>query len=533
MGKKDNQMDVDLDSLSKTELISQVKRLEMHVKQLQAIIAKANSTGLDHKRPSKKKKKPFDFSKYNKRHVALKIAYLGWDCRGYAVQDDTSNTIEAVLFDCLLKTRLIESRETSNYHRCGRTDKGVSALGQVVSIDLRSTAASGVGVTTRDGAVADVKPEIPYVRILNRVLPAHVRVLAWSPVEQGFSARFDCDERVYRYYFPAGDLDIAAMRAAAARLIGEHDFRNLCKMDVSNGVVNYRRNISRASLSPVSGVADDDDDDDLSPVAADDGYGMWRLTIAGRAFLWHQVRCVVAVLLLVGERQEAPAVVSRLLDVSRCPRKPQYGMAADYPLALHDCSHAAVRWRYDAAEHAAVRRHLQEAWTRHSVRATMLREMLRYLDEREVEGGGGRGEEVVGGGDERESEEGRGGEVEGGGDKRKVEGGRDERGVEGGGDRERAVARVVRHQSRCLVQGNRSRVHKPLLQRQMCESLEDRIDHYVKRRKIERPLDPGESQVEGLVTCEPQVEGMVTCEPQVEGMVTCDANSHDGDPSTK
>ena len=50
------------------------------------------------------------FSRYNTRHVALKIAYLGWDYQGFAVQEETENTIEEVLFQCLKKTRLIESR---------------------------------------------------------------------------------------------------------------------------------------------------------------------------------------------------------------------------------------------------------------------------------------------------------------------------------------------------------------------------------------------------------------------------------------
>jgi len=53
------------------------------------------------------------------------------------VQEDTEKTIEAVLFDALLKTRLIESRATSNYHRCGRTDKGVSAFSQVTECGYR------------------------------------------------------------------------------------------------------------------------------------------------------------------------------------------------------------------------------------------------------------------------------------------------------------------------------------------------------------------------------------------------------------
>lgn len=75
--------------------------------------------------------KLIDCFRFNKRHVALKICYLGWDYQGLAVQEDTIKTIETEVFNALLKTRLIESRETSNYHRCGRTDKGVSAFGQV------------------------------------------------------------------------------------------------------------------------------------------------------------------------------------------------------------------------------------------------------------------------------------------------------------------------------------------------------------------------------------------------------------------
>lgn len=85
-------------------------------------------------RRSKKKsgkKRPFDFSSHPRRHVALKLAYLGWAYQGFAVQDNTDNTVEARLFEALLKTRLIEDRQSSNYHRCGRTDKGVSAFSQV------------------------------------------------------------------------------------------------------------------------------------------------------------------------------------------------------------------------------------------------------------------------------------------------------------------------------------------------------------------------------------------------------------------
>ncbi len=38
------------------------------------------------------------------------------------------------------------------------------------------------------------------------------------------------------------------MSQAAQRLVGHHDFRNLCKMDVGNGVTNYLRNIISTEL---------------------------------------------------------------------------------------------------------------------------------------------------------------------------------------------------------------------------------------------------------------------------------------------
>lgn len=75
--------------------------------------------------------RPFDFSVHPRRHVALRLAYLGWEYQGFAVQENTDNTVEARLFEAFLKTKLIQDRQSSNYHRCGRTDKGVSAFSQV------------------------------------------------------------------------------------------------------------------------------------------------------------------------------------------------------------------------------------------------------------------------------------------------------------------------------------------------------------------------------------------------------------------
>ena len=151
----------DLLQLSKEELVERIRRLEAANLNFKNILAKRNwaeqrandkfavgggGDSADNLSKKKQHQKPFDFTLYNKRHVMLHVAYFGWDWHGYVVQDNTAATVEAALFEALERTRLIESRETSNYHRCGRTDKGVSALGQVVSIDLRSNFKEGEGI---------------------------------------------------------------------------------------------------------------------------------------------------------------------------------------------------------------------------------------------------------------------------------------------------------------------------------------------------------------------------------------------------
>lgn len=126
------------DGTETEKLLKRVQELEATVQRLQERLPESKgATGTGGCLPAtgktkKRQLRPFDFSAYGQRHVALKIAYLGWGYQGFASQENTSNTIEEELFKALSKTRLVESRQTSNYHRCGRTDKGVSAFGQVI-----------------------------------------------------------------------------------------------------------------------------------------------------------------------------------------------------------------------------------------------------------------------------------------------------------------------------------------------------------------------------------------------------------------
>ncbi|KAK5850943.1 hypothetical protein PBY51_001777 [Eleginops maclovinus] len=370
------------------------------------------------------KERPFDFSVHPRRHVALRLAYLGWSYQGFAVQENTDNTVEARLFEALLKTRLIQDRQSSNYHRCGRTDKGVSAFSQVITIDLRSTQfCGGLGVSVPEHVDVSTKnkatgSEVPYVKMLNRVLPGDIRILDWAPAAEGFSARFDCKSRTYRYYFPRGSLDVSLMAEAAKRYEGTHDFRNLCKMDVGNGVLQFERTILSALVKPVQ----------TQDISSTGPYDVFIFEIKGLAFLYHQVRCMMALLLLIGQKLEAPELIDKLMDVQSNPRKPQYSMAVDYPLVLHDCHFEGLAWEQDNEEVNHVLSTLQQHWTQSTVRSHVLHGMIQGL-------------EAVGG---------------------------------------------VSSNSCCLVEGSKQRNYRPLLERPCCESLESRINHFVKRGRLER-----------------------------------------------
>ncbi|XP_078335395.1 uncharacterized protein LOC111134441 isoform X4 [Crassostrea virginica] len=411
------------------DLMTRVRQLESHVKQLRNVVLKGQGEGQVKK---KGKAREFDFKKYNTRHIALKILYLGWDYHGFAAQEDTEKTIETALFDALLKTKLIESRETSNYHRCGRTDKGVSAFGQVISIDVRTNLLEGTGVKVREDGTAHERPgdktsELRFCFLLNKVLPPEIRCLAWAPVDPNFSARFDCKKRTYKYFFPKGNLNLQMMQEAVDKLVGEHDYRNFCKMDVGNGVVNYTRKIVSAEITTVD--------------EGEEGYQMCELTIVGLAFLWHQIRCIVALLFMIGQGKEKPEIIDELLDIEKQPRKPQYTMASELPLNLFDAEFAAdVEWIYEADWHEENIKHLQQIWAQHIIRASMIRKMLEEMDKSKVE----TDSDIAPWGD---------------------------------------LSGPVCTQADWIVP-MKGKVHKPLLERQLCDSLEDRMEHYAKRRKI-------------------------------------------------
>lgn len=366
---------------TREQLISRLEKLDSEL----AVVA-------HHQIPKKEDGSYFDFASHPRRKIALKFCYDGQGYNGMAFQKDITPlpTVEGVLFDALAQTRLIDPTkgfEGCGWERCGRTDRGVSAAGQVISLWVRSIIGKGTSSTTEPMRIESVQEpleeafddltdglplisntgpsfssratprssisDIPYVQVLNRVLPSSLRVLAWSPVADTFSARFSCQFRHYKYFFPATGLSIARMQCAVERFVGSHDFRNFCTLDGSKQIVNYVRHISCAEISRVESNESKLDMD-----------AMHVLDLAGNAFLYNQVRSIMAVLFLIGSGLEEPFVVSSLMNadsqnpllpyrpgepVQVVDRKPTYQMASALPLVLWDCGYLPedVKWQTD------------------------------------------------------------------------------------------------------------------------------------------------------------------------------------------
>ncbi|EFX04135.1 pseudouridylate synthase 3 [Grosmannia clavigera kw1407] len=339
---------------TKEALVRRVQQLEQDVAKARQRPAAADTT-TSTATATPKAKKSMDPSRYASRFIALKLAYLGKRYGGFEYQPSGAlPTIEEELWKALTKACLVFPAPGASadevdlvrceYSKCGRTDRGVSAFGQVVALRVRSN------------------KRAVYAKVLNRLLPPDIRVLAWCATPPAdFSARFSCRERQYRYFFtqpayftedgsrpgptssagsasqpPDGWLDIDAMRDAATRFVGLHDFRNFCKVDPSKQITNFERRIFAAGITEVADVHSSLRC--LSSSASSVSFPrVYSFDVRGSAFLWHQIRHMVAVLFLVGQGREPADVVSQLLGVAAQPGRPNYPMADETPLVLWDC----------------------------------------------------------------------------------------------------------------------------------------------------------------------------------------------------
>ncbi len=204
--------------------------------------------------------------------VALGISYRGTGYQGWQSQPG-GNTVQDRLEQALHSFLAVPVRVMC----AGRTDAGVHALNQVVHLDCD----------------AEREP-FSWVRGTNRFLPDDIAVQWCRPVDERFHARNSALGRRYVYVLrespvrPALEaglvgwsfrpLEGARMRAAAERLIGEHDFSAF-------------RSAECQAASPVK---------TLRHIHIEQRGAYWRFEFDASAFLHHMVRNLMGCLVAVG-----------------------------------------------------------------------------------------------------------------------------------------------------------------------------------------------------------------------------------------
>lgn len=217
--------------------------------------------------------------------LALGLAYRGSAYQGWQSQP-SGKTVQ----DRLEKALSTFADEAIGTVCAGRTDAGVHALNQVVHFD-----------TTKE------RDPFSWVRGVNRYLPADIAV-QWSAFPpDDFHARNHARRRRYAYLLlespvrPAIEaggvgwvfksLDQAAMEAAAAQLLGEHDFSAF-------------RAAECQSPTPVKTLH-------AITIARRGAY--WRFEFEANAFLHHMVRNLMGTLLAVGQGSRTPGWAGEVL----------------------------------------------------------------------------------------------------------------------------------------------------------------------------------------------------------------------------
>ncbi|GAA6214959.1 tRNA pseudouridine synthase A, mitochondrial [Lates japonicus] len=254
-----------------------------------------------------------DEKKYPKKKVVLLLAYSGKGYYGMQRNPGTSQfrTIEDDLVAALVKSGCIpenhgDDMKKMSFQRCARTDKGVSAAGQVVSLKVR--------------LIENIPEKI------NQHLPPQIRVLGLKRVTQGFNSKNNCDARTYSYMLPTvafspKDYDtanIAAFRLGPETLQrvnrlfalykGTHNFHNFTSQKAPNDP-SARRYITEMSCG--------------EPFIRNNSE-FAVITVRGQSFMLHQIRKMIGLVIAVIKGYAKEVVIERTwgqekVDVPKAP----------------------------------------------------------------------------------------------------------------------------------------------------------------------------------------------------------------------
>jgi tRNA pseudouridine38-40 synthase len=226
------------------------------------------------------------------RNLKLILSYDGSDFAGWQVQPHAL-TVQGTIASAIGRI----TGEKVLPQGSGRTDAGVHALAQVATFATESSV-----------------PTANFMKALNDILPASVRVLEVEEVAADFHARHSARTKTYRYrvyraaicppflaryvwHYPF-PLDEEAMVQAAGLVEGEHDFTSFAAVDPERG----RDGAPQSNLRRIFSSGWERRGDEFV------------YTVKGSGFLHHMVRNLVGTFILVGKGTLKADDVTRILD---------------------------------------------------------------------------------------------------------------------------------------------------------------------------------------------------------------------------
>ena len=223
--------------------------------------------------------------------IRLTIAYDGAPFDGWQSQA-TANGVQDHIEAAVLAVAGIRLR----IHGSGRTDAGVHATGQIAHVDLPR------------GKLAPAT----WMAALNANLPDGIRITRASRVrggEDGFHARFSAKGKRYIYrlwnanymhpleigraWYVPRTLDLALLRAAAAKLVGRHDF------------ARFTANRGQKETSTVRTI---------HRIGVQSRGPLITLTFEGDGFLYKMVRLLTGTIVRIAEKRAPVSFITDLLD---------------------------------------------------------------------------------------------------------------------------------------------------------------------------------------------------------------------------
>jgi tRNA pseudouridine38-40 synthase len=221
--------------------------------------------------------------------VALKFAYDGNKYYGYARQPNL-RTVEDELIKALIKNGIIEDTHDSFFRSASRTDKNVSAFGNVIAFNTN---------ITNKTQLFNLSEEFK-----------DIVVFGIKEVNSDFNPRH-AKYRHYRYYLKIKDLDENKIIRASFAFTGEQNFSNFSRLEPFKDPVRIIDNIVFSKA---------------------DNYLI--IDFYAQTFLWNQIRRIISGLEKIGNgKLEKQDIVEALCNPDK---EVDFGLAPAEPLILND-----------------------------------------------------------------------------------------------------------------------------------------------------------------------------------------------------